>query len=216
MRYGMKRFAGLVFLPLLAWAAAPVQVKVNIVFSGNPAAVIKSVHQSFASLGYRLDMDTVSVNGTSGELHGTVSGIKPFSGDVFAENLKEAGVTIANVRVERGVLSLTAKGENAVWNAPLLGKDEGAELQKTAVSQWFRVEEEQTIRIQPPYSAKWYPEIAVMNSAMEVLYSFRSQKDEDEINLELPAGAYYLKVSNANGMKVLPAGMWIESISQGR
>lgn len=211
----MRRIAGLLLLPFALWAVQPVQIKTEILFSGEPATALKSIHRGFAQLGYRLDINAVSVNGPGGEVHGSATGIKPFNAELFRETLAETGVRIGTVAVEHGVLRVTADAEGGVWNAPLLGRDEGIELAKTTVSQWFRVEENQVIRIHPPYVGKWYPEIAVLNSSMEVLYSYRSAKAQEEIELPLPPAAAYLKVSNTNGMKLLKEGMWIESISSG-
>lgn len=212
----MKRLFVLVFFPLMMWAAPPVSFKTEIAFSGEPAVAVKSIIHAFSTLGYRLDIGTFSTDKSSGILRGTVSGIKLFSPEVFTENLKEEGIVINTIRVERGTFSVNVNAEKGVWSAPLIGKDEGVELQKSATSQWFRVEEDQTIRIQPPYACKWYPEIAVLSLSMDVLYSSRLGKPEDQMDIVLPAGAAYLKVSNTNGMKVLPSGMWIESLSEGR
>lgn len=212
----MKRLFWLVFFPVMIWAAPPVQFKTQIAFSGEPSVAVKSILHTFSALGYRLDIGTFSTNKSSGVLEGMVSGIKPFTPEVFIENLKEEGMVINTVRVERGTFVLNVNAEKGIWTAPLIGKDEGVELQKSATSQWFRVEEDQTIRIQSPYVSKWYPEIAILNSSMEVLYSSRLGKAEDQIEIPLPSGAAFLKVSNTYGMKVLPAGMWVESLSEGR
>lgn len=212
----MKRLFWLLFFPLIMWAAPPVQFKTQITFRGESLVAVKSIMHTFSSLGYRLDIGTFSTDKGSGVLQGTVSGIKPFSPEVFTENLKEEGLVINTIRVERGTLVLNVNAEKGVWTAPLIGRDEGVELQKSAASQWFRVEEDQAIRIQPPYGSKWYPEIAVLGSTMEVLYSSRAGKPEEQIEISLPPGAAFLKVSNTNGMKVLPGGMWIESLSPGR
>jgi len=204
------------FFPLVIFGAQPNQVKTHIEFTGDPSVAVKSLSQCFHSLGYRFDVESLSVHNQTGEIGATAIGIRPFNPELFEESLKESGIQTGAMHLAKGVLDIRADMQKTVWNASLLGSDEGVELQKTNASQWFRVDEGQSIRIQPPYSGKWYPDITVLDGSMEVLYSRRSKKAEDEMEFELPPGARYLKVSNVNGMKVMQEGMWIESFSPGR
>ena len=212
----MRYWTALLLSPLLALAAQPNLIQVHFGFTGDSSVAIKSLSQGFGSLGYRLDVESVSVDGLRGDLNGNAVGIRPFSADVLSENLKETGMRVGSLALKQGSLRISADTQQSVWNVPYIGPDEGVELQKTASTQWFRIEDGQNIRIQAPYNGRWYPDVAVLDSSMEVLYSLRSKKAKEELELELPGGARYLKVSNLNGMKVMQEGMWIESVSRGR
>lgn len=212
----MMKLKTIVFFPALLFALQPNTIQTQIAFSGEPMAAIKAIMQGFNAVGYKFEVNALSLENSYGELHGSAVGIKPLSVGVLGENLAEEGIVLESSGLEKGVLTLRLNTENAVWNAPLIGSDEGAELQRASSAQWFRVQSGQTIRMEPPYVGKWYPDIAVLDASMRVLYSFRSPKAKDELELELPDGAYYLKVSNVWGMKVLKEGMWIESITPGR
>ncbi len=152
----------------------------------------------------------------SGKLIATAVSNKAFNPVSLGENLKEQGIRIERAHFDTKKLSLVLDTQNAVWNVLLLGSDEGTELKRVTAPQWFRVEQGQQIRIEPPYTGKWYPDIAVLDGSMQIVSSIRSMEVKDELQFELPAGSYYLKVSNAQGMKVLKEGMWIESLSPGR
>lgn len=141
---------------------------------------------------------------------------KPINPTVLAENLQEEGMTLRYIRMNHGTMELGADATAAIWNVQSLGSDEGAQMQRSATPYWFRVEKGQTISIEPSYGGKWYPDISVLDITMRPLSTYRSQKSADVLKLSLPEGAYYLKISNTNGMKTLKEGMWVESMSEGR
>lgn len=209
----MKRLAPLLSFPLLVWSAS---INTQIAFSGEPIVSIRTLTHAFNAVGYKLDIDTLSIQNGAGDLHGTAIGNKIFNPAALSENLKEQGIRMERAHFDKNGLSLIVDTRNAFWNIPLIGADEGSELKRANAAQWFRVEEGQTIRIEPPYTGKWYPDLAVLDSSMHVLSSFRSSEPKEELQFELPQGAYYLKITNAQGMKVLKEGMWIESVSPGR
>jgi len=209
----MKRLALLLWFPFLVWGSS---INTQITFSGEPAVSMRTLTHAFNAVGYKLDVDTLVIQNLTGDLHGMAIGNKVFNPTALGENLKEQGIRIERAHLDKNGLSLIVDTRNAFWNTPLLGADEGSELKRTNAAQWFRVEEGQTIHIEPPYTGKWYPDLSVLDSSMHVLSSFRSSESKEELQFELPQGAYYLKISNAQGMKVLKEGMWIESMSPGR
>ena len=209
----MKYFFTLLCTPLLLLGGS---INTHISFSGNAMLSIRTINQAFNAIGYKLDINTLDVQNSSGELSGTAIGTKGFNPTALSENLKEQGIKIEKAHLDKSDLTMTLDTQNAQWNLPLLGSDEGTELKRVNVAQWFRVEEGQHIRIIPPYVGEWYPDVAVLDASMSLLSSFRSLEPKEELEFELPQGAYYLKISNAQGMKVLKEGMWIESMSRGR
>lgn len=176
--------------------------------------MIRTITQAFNSAGYRLDIGSLSVDNNSGELNAIATGNRPFSLNALAENLKQQEMRVDKADLDQTGLSLKLDTQNVKWDLPLLGTDDNIELKRANSAQWFRVDESQKIRIAPPYVGKWYPDIAVLDSKMDVLYSFRSLEAHEEFLFELPEGAYYLKVSNAQGMKMMKDGMWVESITR--
>lgn len=209
----MKRFATFLCFPFILFGAS---LKTEISFTGEPMVSVRTITQAFNGVGYKLELEELIVESGSGKLLGSAIGNKTFNPAALGENLKEQGIRIERAHVDSNSLTLTLDTRHAIWNTPLLGSDEGSELKRVNAPQWFRVEEGQHIRIEPPYTGKWYPDIAVLDVSMQILSSFRSSDPKEELEFELPIGAYYLKISNAHGMKVLKEGTWIESMSQGR
>lgn len=189
---------------------------VQVRFEGEGLSTLRILSHAFNSLGYKLEIESFLYENAQGELEAKALGNRVFNPSILAENLKEQGIVIAHARHESEKLTLTLYSQNALWNMPLLGSDEGIELKKVSTAQWFRVEAGQTIRIEPPYAGKWYPDIAVLDSQMGILSSYRSLEVKEGLQFELPSGACYLKLSNAQGMKLLKEGMWVESMSPGR
>lgn len=206
---------------LLLWiyfvsSALAATISVQIRLEGEGLITLRTLTQAFNTIGYKLDIESFVYDSAQGDIEAKASGNRAFSPSILVENLKEQGIIISHELYEGEKLTLSVQTQNGFWNIPLLGVDEGIELKKTSTSQWFRVEENQNIRIEPPYAGKWYPDIAVLDAQMGILSSYRSLEPKEEFQFELPAGARYLKVSNAQGMKALKEGMWIESLSPGR
>lgn len=209
----MKPIFSLFCTPLLLFG---VSINSHISFTGEPTVSVRTITQAFNAIGYKLEIDTLDVQKNRGELSGSAIGNKIFNPTALSENLKEQGIRIEKAHLEKNILVMVLDTQSARWNIPLLGSDEGVELKRVNAAQWFRVEEGQHIRIEPPYPGKWYPDVCVLDVSMSLLSSFRSLEPKEELEFELPKGAYYLKISNAQGMKVLKEGMWIESMSPGR
>lgn len=197
-------------------SALAATINVQIRWEGEGLNALRTLTQSFNSIGYKLEIESLVYENSQGEIEAKALGNRAFAPSILAENLKEQGIVISHARYEGEKLTLSVQTQNGFWNIPLLGADEGIELKKASTPQWFRVEENQNIRIEPPYAGKWYPDIAVLDAQMGILSSYRSLEPKEEFQFELPAGSRYLKVSNAQGMKALKEGMWIESLSPGR
>lgn len=210
---GMKYFLFLFLTPLLLMGES---LNVHISFTGTPMLSVRTITNAFNAIGYRLEIDTLESENTSGSLSATALGTKPFNSPAFGENLKKQGIGIEKAHLKMNELTLVLETQNGRWDVPLLGSEDGAELARANTAQWFRLEEGSAIRIQPPYVSKWYPEVAVFDLNLELLSSYRSLEPKDELEFELPAGARYVKISNAQGMKLLKEGMWVESMRLGR
>lgn len=210
----MKRFIALLCCsPLILLGGS---LTTEITFSGEPIVTLRTITQAFHAVGYKFDVETFNTQSKSGVIFGTAVGNKVFSPPALGENLKEQGIKIERAQLNDKGLFLALDTQSALWNVPVMGSDEGSELKRVNSPQWFRVEPLQQIRIEPPYTGKWYPDICVLDASMQVLTSLRSLEAKEELQFELPQGSTYLKVSNAQGMKLLKEGMWIESMSLGR
>lgn len=193
-----------------------VQFKVHIDLTGDPLVGITTFSHTLNTLGYKYQIDTFSTQNSLTAMDGTVIGAKPFTASVLTENIQDEGIKLLYARMNHGTMELGIDVTSAVWNIQALGIDEGAQMPRSILPYWFRVESAQEIHIDPPYGGKWYPDVSVLDASMHVLSTYRSDKSMDELKFSLPDGSYYLKVSNTNGMKLLREGMWIESISLGR
>lgn len=201
-------FFPFIFLPFLLLGES---LPTRVTFIGEPTVSLRTLMQAFYSVGYKLEIDTFFLQKSAGELSALARGNKPFNPAALGENLKEEGVLVGKAYMRGGELVLELDTRNCVWNVPLLEGDDGAELKRTATVQWFRLKDVQRIAIQPPYVGRWYPDVAIYNRTLGLLSSLRDTESKEELHLELPQDAYYLKISNTQGMKVLKEGMWIES-----
>jgi hypothetical protein len=206
----MKALFFAIIFPSFLWGTT---FNTHISFTGEPIVALRSIHNAFNTLGYRLDIQKLRADGTSGELSATAVGNKILNGAVLAENLKEENIRIEKARLDGQDLDLVLDARSAKWNVSVLAPEEGTELKRVSAPQWFQIDQSRYIRISPPYVGKWYPDITVLNEQMGVVYSYRSSEPKEEVVFELPQGAFYLMVSNTQGMKMIKEGMWIESLN---
>jgi len=206
----------LLLLPLGLFGAQLTQIKTHIELTADPLVGLTTLIYSFNTLGYKLQIDSVSTQKSVSRIDALVIGLKPLNPVVLGDTLQENGIKLTYARMNQETMELGIDATAAVWNVPLLNPDEGVEMQRSNTPYWFRVEGGQMIRIEPAYGAKWYPDVSVMDASMHVLSTERSEKSVHELEFSLPEGAYYLKISNTNGMKALKEGMWVESMSPGR
>lgn len=209
----IKLLTLLFFIPLFLFGGS---LNTHIIFIGKPIAALRTITQAFNAVGYKFEPNTLRVENNSGEFSAIVTGSKVFNVGALQDSLKMLGIKIENIHIDSQVLTMMVDTQNGDWNVLVLGKDDGVELKRVSSAQWFRIEEGQVIRIEPPYIGKWYPDVAIFSSTMELLLSFRSTEPKDELEFILPQGAHYLKISNTQGMKVMKEGMWIESVSSSR
>lgn len=205
----MKAFVWLLALPWLLIAREHKSM-MNIHLNGGGILSTKIVYQALNTSGQRVGMLRYENDGESTQMEMVTSGIKPFEPKYFTEVLRENGIVLTKgiFRDKKWIMEFNAAA--AQWNIPAITLDEGAQMEKTLTSNWFVVNQSRAISIEAPYGNKWYPDVAVLDSSMRVLSSIREFTPRERLEFSLPEEAMYLKVSNANGMKLLKEGMWIE------
>lgn len=208
----MNRFISLISLPILLFGGS---INTHIFFTGEPTVSIRTITQAFNAIGYKSEIHSLVVHKDSGEFSAKAIGNKVFNASALGDTLTEEGIRIEKALLDKGELTMVLDTQNTLWNVPLLEGDDGVELKRVNGAQWFQLKEAQRIRITPPYIGKWYPDIAVYDRSMALLSSYRLLEPKEEFQFDLPYGAYYLKVSNTQGMKLLKEGMWIESMRAG-
>lgn len=171
----------------------------------------KIISHVLGLMGFKTDVHYFSSMDTTVEMELTLNGKKSFDSKYFLEALREHQIMGKTGQLKNKKWVIVLDASQAFWNLPVISEEEGAQLERTTLPSWFVVHKALGISVEAPYGNKWYPEIAVFDSNMQVLASFREFKSTDRMNFKLPQYAVYLKVSNANGMKMLKEGMWIES-----
>lgn len=206
----MKLFF-LLLLVVLSVAAKEIksEVHVNVTHGGLLSTVI--VQRVLESMGFKVDIYHFSATDEVTELDMTLYAKKPFDPKAFVEDLKDHQIMAGDEQVKDRQWTIALDATQALWNVPAITEDEGAQVERTNVAAWFRVNKTLGITVEAPYGHKWYPEIAVFDDKMEILASIKEPAFKDHMTFLLPEHAMYLKVSNANGMKMLREGMWIES-----
>lgn len=209
----MRHIFVLSLFPLVLFSSV---IHTHMTVKGVPFVALRTIVQSFVNAGYRLESESFEYNGETIIWIANAFGNKELKLEAVSASLKEQGWDIGQLETQKNELYLTLHDRNAYWNVHELGREEAVEIKKVIVPQWFRVEELDSIRIESPYNTVWYPDITVLDHNMRVLRSWRLKESKEDVELQLPNGACYLKVSNTQSMKLLKEGMWIESLNLGR
>ncbi|MDP2078424.1 MAG: hypothetical protein Q8J85_10305 [Sulfuricurvum sp.] len=200
------KFFFLLLLVVLSVAAKEIKSNLHLKVTQGGLLSTVIVQHVLASMGFKVHMHRFSSTNEVTELDLVLHGKKQLNTKEFVEELSLHQITALN---KQGMIVLDAS--QALWNVPAITADEGAQVDRSNLDSWFRVNNTFSIRIEAPYGHKWYPEIAVLDEKMQTLVSVKESTYKDEMTFQLPEHAMYLKVSNVNGMKMLKEGMWIES-----
>jgi len=174
----------------------------------------KIILQALQTMGQKVKITQTIRDEQGVYLELTTSSNKPFESRYFGEILQEHGIFLTKVTIKDKKRLLILNASQARWEIPKISPDEGAQVEKTLAANWFRVDESSALTIEAPYSGKWYPEIALFDASMTLLASVREFIPKAKMEFSLPQGTTYLKVSNANGMKLLKEGTYIEHIHE--
>jgi len=174
----------------------------------------KIILQALHTMGQKIKIMQTVRNEQGIYLELIASGNKPFEGRYFSEILKENGILFNKATVKDKKWLLIVDTSQAHWEIPKISPDEGGQMDKSPNANWFRVDESSALTITAPYNGKWYPEISLLDSSMNVLSTVREFTPKIKMNFSLPQGATYLKVSNTNGMKLLKEGTYIEHFQE--
>lgn len=205
------KFFFLLLLVVLSVAAKEIKsdIHINVTHGGLLSTVI--VQHVLGSMGFKADVHRFSSANEVIEVDMMLHGKKRFDPNEFTEALSLHQITAHNGQIKNKQWTIELDASNALWDVPAITEDEGAQVDRTNVASWFRVNKTFGITVEAPYGHKWYPEIAVLDDKMQTLVSIKESTFKDRMTFQLPEHAMYLKVSNTNGMKILREGMWIES-----
>jgi hypothetical protein len=205
------KFFFLLLLVVLSVAAKETksEINLNVTHGGLVSTII--VQHVLVSMGYKAHIHRFSSAYEVTEMVMILYAKKQFDPKEFAEELSLHQITVNNAYVKNKQWTIGLDASQALWNVPAITQDEGAQIERTNVASWFRVNNTVGITVEAPYGNKWYPEIAVLDNKMQTLLSTKESIFKDRMTFQLPEHAMYLKVSNTNGMKMLRDGMWIES-----
>jgi hypothetical protein len=196
----------------LAFADIKSDMHVTVVQGGLLSNVI--MQEIFGLMGFKSDIHHfVSKDGIV-EMDLNLYGKKVFDPKRFSDALSEHQIKIKSGQLKDKKWIIGLDASEAFWNLAPINGDEGAQLERRVHPYWFLVNKAQAISIEPPYGNRWYPEVAVLDSNMQILASFREFKSHERLTFKLPENAMYLKVSNANGMKMLKEGTWVSCANE--
>lgn len=208
------KFFFLVLLVVLSVAAKETKSEINLNVTHGGLLSTTIVQHVLVSMGYKAHINRFSSVNEVTEMDMTLYSKKPLDPKEFVEELNLHQITASNAIISNKKWTIGLDASQALWNIPAITQDEGAQIERTNIATWFRINNTLGIMVEAPYGNNWYPEIAVLDDKMQTLLSTKESTFKDRITFQLPEHAMYLKVSNSNGMKLLREGMWIESANE--
>jgi len=203
----------LVYTLLLMFSLALAETKNDMHITIEHGGLLSNaiIQHVFTSMGFKADIYRFVMTDGAVEMDCTLYGKKVFDPRGFSDALSEHQIMVKSGEFKNKQWNVGLDAAQAFWNLPPISEDEGAQMERRVLPYWFVVNKAQGISIEAPYGNKWYPDIAVFDSNMQILATFREFKSNDRLTFKLPQNAMYLKISNANGMKMLKEGTWVSS-----
>ena len=146
----------------------------------------KIIVSALNTMGQRTTIYRYTNDVQSSEMDISLSGRKAFDPKYFKELLSESGIVLTKGSVKNKSWTLEMNADQESWNIPSITVDEGAQLEKSTLPFWYRVESIKEISIEPSYGGRWYPDIAVMDGNMNVLGSLRTFISRERMSFSLP------------------------------
>ncbi len=177
--------------------------------NGNPLFFMKIVEDSLRNMGYYLFF-TDEINYDESAFNWTISFVSEYTLDpeLFSKSLQKNGCDILEInRSDESTWEYFINIDNAYINAKKLVLKKNLRLKKPLSDYWLNVSEGSKISIASYGGNRWYPKIAIYDKNLHILKIYKKDEKTDWLVLHLPAGAYYIKISDSYTLNNLKYGL---------
>jgi len=181
----------------------PQELKLSFKTSSSPIFFIKILGDTLRNIGYYRYVTTES-NFDNSEFIWNISMNAEYATDpmILQKELQKMDSKIINIkRVSAQSWEYTIDMQNAVLDIDTLQVDEEYELKRSLYASWLNVSKIQKLKIFSSIRNSWHPKISYYNSSLHLLEVIEKKDKINNIILNIPKQATYIKISDSYTLK---------------
>ncbi|MBU1657806.1 hypothetical protein KKG72_01995 [bacterium] len=181
----------------------PSELKLSFKTSGSPLFFVKIMGDTLSNIGYYRYVTTESTLDNS-EFTWTISLTSEYATDplILQKELQKSGCELVDIKRNSSV-DWTYTVDMREGHLSLETLTEGAQvnLKRSLYAHWLNVSKIQTLKITSSSRNDWYPYIVYYDSSLHLLKVLKRDTKRDEIILNIPKFAEYMKISDLYTLK---------------
>jgi len=179
--------------------------ELNLIFktSGSPLFFVKLMSDSLRNIGYYRYVTTES-NLNASEFTWAISLTSEYATDplILQKELKKSGCEIVDIQRNSSTQWVyTIDMRDGHLNLETLESDSEIKLKRSLYAYWLNVSNIQNIKIKSSRRNSWYPYITYYDSSLHLLKIIKKNSKTSRLNLKIPKGATYIKISDLYTLK---------------
>lgn len=181
----------------------PQELQLTFKTSGAPLFFVKIMGDSLRDIGYYRYVTTDS-NLKESQFSWTISLTSEYATDpmILQKELKKSGCKIVDVKKNSPTnWEYTIDIANGNLDVEVLQIGTEVKLKRSLYSHWLNVANISGVRIQSSNRNNWYPYIAYYDSELHLIDVLKRDEKTDDISLEIPKSAKYIKISDLYTLK---------------
>lgn len=182
---------------------SPREFTLNFKTSGSPLFFVKVMGDTLRNIGYYRYV-TIASNLDSSEFTWSINLTSEYATDplILNKELQKSGCQI--IDIERNSVTewtYVVDIENGFLNIQALQNAKTTTLKRSLYEHWLDVSKIKMLHISSSRRNHWYPYIAYYDSSLHLLKMIKRDSVYEEILLEIPKNAQYMKISDMHTLK---------------
>ena len=185
--------------------AKPQTITLHFQTNGSPLFFVKLMENTLRNIGYYRYV-TVGANRDASEFRWSIELKSEYATDpiILDEELHKSGCNIVDIKRKSATeWSYTIDISNGYLHLPVLEDSEALRLKRSLYAHWLNVSQIKKLSIKSSFRNTWYPYIAYYDASMHLLKVIKENEKYSHINLNIPKGAKYIKISDLYTLKNL-------------
>ncbi|MEA3330690.1 MAG: hypothetical protein U9Q29_03240 [Campylobacterota bacterium] len=187
----------------------PRELKLNFKTSGLPLFFVKIMGDTLRNIGYYRYVTQESTLNSS-EFTWSIVLTSEYATDplILQKELQKSGCDIVDVQRNSATdWSYMIDMRDGYLNMPRLSDKEEVKLKRSLYAHWLNVSQIDKLRIYSSSRNHWYPYIAYYDNSLHLLKVIKRDSRRRNITLDMPSGAYYMKISDIYTLKNIKDGL---------
>jgi len=181
----------------------PKEVTLRFKTSGAPLFFVKIMGDALRNIGYYRYVTKESTLNSS-EFVWTISLISEYATDplILQKELQKSGCGIVDIKRKSATeWFYVIDMREGYLNLKTLHASQKYKLRRSLYAHWLDISKIKKLKIHSSFRNNWYPYIAYYDASLHLLKVLRIDSKRRDVSLNMPNGAYYIKISDVYTLK---------------